>query len=96
MDQEWAAHRENAMHAVTRIAVVDDHPLYRAGIRQAVDAAFDMQVVAEGADAMDALHIAATSGSLAIRGAVMARGARWSPRPALLPPSRPRSATPEQ
>ena len=51
------------MHAVTRIAVVDDHPLYRAGIRQAVDAAFDMQVVAEGADAMDALHIAATSGS---------------------------------
>lgn len=49
------------MLGVARVAVVDDHPLYRAGIRQAIDAASDMEVVAEGADAVDALQIAAAN-----------------------------------
>ncbi len=49
------------MFGIARVAVIDDHPLFRAGIRQAVDAAFDMEVVAEGEDAQDALEIAASS-----------------------------------
>jgi two-component system, NarL family, nitrate/nitrite response regulator NarL len=48
------------MLGVARVAIVDDHPLYRAGIRQAIDATSDMEVVAEGADAVDALHMAAS------------------------------------
>ncbi len=47
------------MHGVARVAIIDDHPLFRAGIRQAIDAASDMEVVAEGADAVEALQIAA-------------------------------------
>ncbi len=48
------------MTTLTRVAIIDDHPLYRAGIRQAIEAAFDMEVVAEGVDAVDAVEIAAT------------------------------------
>lgn len=49
------------MTDVARIAVIDDHALYRAGIRQAVDAAVDLEIVAEGSDADDALQIAETN-----------------------------------
>jgi two-component system, NarL family, nitrate/nitrite response regulator NarL len=47
------------MLGMAKVAIVDDHPLYRAGIRHAIDAADDMDVVAEGADAVDAVQIAA-------------------------------------
>ncbi len=50
------------MSDITRVAVIDDHPLYRAGIRQVVDASDDMEVVAEGADAADALQLAQSNG----------------------------------
>ena len=49
------------MTAPARVAIIDDHPLYRSGIRQAIEAALDMEVVAEGADAVDAVQIAATT-----------------------------------
>ena len=49
------------MPSVTRIAVIDDHPLYRAGLRQALGAAPDLEIVAEGCDAGDALQIAQTN-----------------------------------
>jgi len=48
------------MGVVARIAVVDDHALYRAGIRQAVDAAVGFEIVAEGSNALDAVEIAGT------------------------------------
>jgi two-component system, NarL family, nitrate/nitrite response regulator NarL len=48
------------MLGAVKVAIIDDHPLYRAGIRQAIDAAGDLEVVAEGADAVDAMHIAAS------------------------------------
>jgi len=51
------------MFGIARVAVIDDHPLFRAGIRHVVEATNDMEVVAEGADAVDALQIAATSHS---------------------------------
>jgi two-component system, NarL family, nitrate/nitrite response regulator NarL len=49
------------MGKVARVAVIDDHPLFRAGIRQAFEATFDLEVVSEGADAQDALEIADTN-----------------------------------
>jgi two-component system, NarL family, nitrate/nitrite response regulator NarL len=49
------------MCSVARIAVIDDHALFRAGVRQAVDAAVGLEIVAEGSNAMDALEIAQSS-----------------------------------
>ena len=43
-----------------RIAVVDDHPLYREGVVSTIDAHPDMTVVAQGADAGEAQKIAET------------------------------------
>jgi len=41
-----------------RIAVIDDHPLFREGVVHTVRGADDMVVVAEGASAADAIRIA--------------------------------------
>jgi DNA-binding NarL/FixJ family response regulator len=40
-----------------RVAVVDDHPIVRAGIRAVLAPAADLDVVAEGADGHDALRL---------------------------------------
>lgn len=40
------------------IAIVDDHPLYRAGVRQALRKVAGVKVVSEGASAADACRIA--------------------------------------
>ena len=42
-----------------RIVIVDDHPIVRAGMRQVLEAAAQMTVVAEGASGADALRLAA-------------------------------------
>jgi DNA-binding NarL/FixJ family response regulator len=41
-----------------RVAVVDDHPLFLAGVVHALDAEPDITVVGEGSTAEDALHLA--------------------------------------
>jgi two-component system nitrate/nitrite response regulator NarL len=41
-----------------RIAVVDDHPIFREGVSYTLRGASDMEVVAEGATAPDAIRIA--------------------------------------
>jgi two-component system, NarL family, response regulator LiaR len=41
------------------VAIVDDHPIVRAGIRAVLGAATDLNVVAEGATGADALRVAA-------------------------------------
>jgi DNA-binding NarL/FixJ family response regulator len=41
-----------------RVAVVDDHPIVRAGIRATLAAAADLNVVAEGASGRDAIRLA--------------------------------------
>jgi DNA-binding NarL/FixJ family response regulator len=43
----------------THIVIIDDHPLVRAGMRQVLEAASGMAVVAEGATGADALHLIA-------------------------------------
>ncbi|MBN1139114.1 MAG: response regulator transcription factor [Anaerolineae bacterium] len=44
---------------MTRVVIVDDHPIVRAGMRTVLDAAGDVQVVAEGASGDDALRLVA-------------------------------------
>ena len=41
-----------------RVAIVDDHPVVRAGIRAVLAAAPDLSLVAEGASGRDALRLA--------------------------------------
>jgi len=41
------------------VAIVDDHPIVRAGLRSILDAASDIHVVAEGATAAEALRLSA-------------------------------------
>jgi DNA-binding NarL/FixJ family response regulator len=41
------------------VAIVDDHPIVRAGLRAILEAASDIRVVAEGATAAEALRLAA-------------------------------------
>jgi two-component system response regulator DegU len=41
------------------VVIVDDHPIVRAGMRQVLDAAADMVVIAEGASGADALRLMA-------------------------------------
>ena len=41
-----------------RIAIIDDHPIFREGVAQAIDAAGDLELVAEGASALEAVEIA--------------------------------------
>ena len=43
------------------VAIVDDHPIVRAGLRTILGAAGDIRVVAEGATAAEALRLAAES-----------------------------------
>ena len=50
------------MSGIARVALIDDHPLYRAGIRHVLDSTPDMEIVAEGSDAAEALEIAAVNG----------------------------------
>jgi two-component system, NarL family, nitrate/nitrite response regulator NarL len=45
------------MHERIRIAVVDDHPLYRDGVILTLRSAIDIDVVAEGSTALDAVRI---------------------------------------
>ena len=42
-----------------RVAIIDDHPIVRAGIRAVLAAAAELNVVAEGASGVDALRVAA-------------------------------------
>ncbi len=46
------------MAETVRIAIVDDHPFFRDGVRRALQKAKHISVVAEGASAADALQIA--------------------------------------
>jgi two-component system, NarL family, nitrate/nitrite response regulator NarL len=41
-----------------RIAIVDDHPIFRDGLRRLLESERDFTVVAEGTDGMDAIRIA--------------------------------------
>jgi DNA-binding NarL/FixJ family response regulator len=41
-----------------RVAVVDDHPLYRDGVVSALESEPDIEVVAQGETALEALHLA--------------------------------------
>lgn len=44
-----------------RLAVVDDHPVFREGVVQIVSACSDMEVVAQGGSAKEALELAGSS-----------------------------------
>jgi DNA-binding NarL/FixJ family response regulator len=44
------------IHLVTRILVADDHPIVRSGLRRVLDAAPDLQVVAEAEDGAEAVR----------------------------------------
>jgi DNA-binding NarL/FixJ family response regulator len=46
-----------------RVALVDDQPLVRAGLRMVIDSQPDLQVVVEADDGRDALHLLATTAS---------------------------------
>jgi two-component system nitrate/nitrite response regulator NarL len=46
------------MHNRIRVAVIDDHPLFREGVVHTLQSAVDMEVVGEGATAKDAVRIA--------------------------------------
>ena len=41
-----------------RIAIVDDHPIFRDGLRRLLESESDFSVIAEGTDGMDAIRIA--------------------------------------
>jgi two-component system response regulator DevR len=43
------------------VAIVDDHPIVRAGLRTILNTTSDIRVVAEGATAAEALRLAAES-----------------------------------
>jgi DNA-binding NarL/FixJ family response regulator len=49
------------MPETVRIVIIDDHPIVRAGLRQVLEAAAGMAVVAEGASGADALRLLADS-----------------------------------
>ena len=44
--------------ATVRLAIVDDHPIFRDGLRRLLESEPGLTVVAEGADGMDAIRIA--------------------------------------
>src|SRR4051794_33448382 len=41
-----------------RLAIVDDHPIFRDGLRRLLESEPDLRVVAEGTDGVDAIRIA--------------------------------------
>jgi two-component system, NarL family, nitrate/nitrite response regulator NarL len=43
-----------------RLAIIDDHPLFREGVAQTVRDASDMTVVGQGSSAQDAIRIVTT------------------------------------
>jgi two-component system nitrate/nitrite response regulator NarL len=45
------------MHNRIRVAVIDDHPLFRGGVVHTLQSAADMEVVGEGATAPDAVRL---------------------------------------
>ena len=47
--------------ATVRLAIVDDHPIFRDGLRRVLESEPGLTVVAEGADGMDAIRIAKES-----------------------------------
>ena len=47
----------DASRCVTRILLADDHPVVRSGLRLVLDAAPDLQVVAEAADGIEAVEL---------------------------------------
>lgn len=47
--------------ATVRLAIVDDHPIFRDGLRRLLESEPGLTVVAEGADGMDAIRIAKES-----------------------------------
>ena len=49
---EWNYEQSNPI----RVVLADDHPVVRAGIRQLIETAGDIQVVAEAADGDQAVH----------------------------------------
>jgi len=46
------------MHNRIRVAVIDDHPLFRQGVVHTLQSVVDMEVVGEGATAQDAVRMA--------------------------------------
>ena len=48
------------MQPVTRVAIVDDHPLFRGGVAQTLGASPGIQVVGEGENAQDAIRLVDT------------------------------------
>jgi two-component system nitrate/nitrite response regulator NarL len=48
------------MHNRIRVAVVDDHPLFRGGVVHTLQSAADIEVVGEGATAQDAIRISSS------------------------------------
>jgi DNA-binding NarL/FixJ family response regulator len=51
----------NGGGAVIRVLLVDDHAIERQGVRSLLDAQPDIEVVAEAADGLEALHLVGTS-----------------------------------
>ena len=51
--------RDTVASETIRIVIVDDHPIFQAGMRQVLDAAAQITVVAEGASGADALRLTA-------------------------------------
>jgi DNA-binding NarL/FixJ family response regulator len=50
------------MSSQTRVAVVDDHPLYRSGVIFTLESQSDLEIVAQGTTAAEAMRIAAEQG----------------------------------
>jgi DNA-binding NarL/FixJ family response regulator len=48
----------SSLPAIVRIAIVDDHPIFRDGLRQLLESEPGFTIVAEGVDGLDAIRIA--------------------------------------
>jgi DNA-binding NarL/FixJ family response regulator len=58
-EQNCRSQREGTGQLMITVAVVDDHPIVRAGMRAVLDAADDITIVAEGINGTEALQIVA-------------------------------------
>lgn len=61
LEKPLVAEAVTSMAGQIRIALIDDHPLFRDGVRQTLISAGDIAVVAEGGSAEEAIHIAGTA-----------------------------------